>query len=361
VITFSFDPDRLGAWVRLARAARKDDPGWLPPNERTLRGQFERSHPNWSVNTHALILDPQGARCSVIVNPRLKDAVGTPVGQIGHFEATGRDPALRLLDQACRWLAERGCRQILGPMNGSTWHSYRFLTDGFAHPPFLLEPTNPPSYPTWWREAGFTPTAERYHSSEQDNHAVADALAGAVDQVSLRGYRVQPADCRDLEAVLKRVFELSSVAFAANAHFAPISWPEFRSLYDGIQRVLAPSLVHWVIAPDGGIVGFAFGLPDRAEAVRRMKGRGGLSGAWAFLSAPRPVRSVFKSMALLPEHQGAGVGKALFHRHAVEARALGLRKGVRALMAADSRSAATTRALHTITRRYALFARAVAA
>src|SRR5439155_7402764 len=108
----------------------------------------------------------------------------------------------------------------------------------------------------------------------------------------------------DLPAVLRRIYEISTVVFRPNPFYSDISWEEFAALYEGIERVVERSLSHWLIEPYGEIAGFGFGFPDRAGAVRRMRGREGVIAKLRYLTGPRPRRSVFKTMGILPEHQG---------------------------------------------------------
>ena len=349
----------IGKWNAIARRARASDHRWIAPSAASVEKQLAPGYPLWRRCEHALFVHADDARCSAIVNPRLAEADGTPYGQVGWFEAATEDGAGRVLDEACAWLRERGCRTALGPMNGSTWHSYRFAVgDAGGEPGFLLEPTNPPDYPVWWERHGFARHGVEYFSSVQDNTEAARTLATASAVADGKGYRVEAIDLAGLDAALRKIHEISLLVFRANPLFSEIDWEEFAALYDGIERVLEPRLVHWLRDPAGAIAGFGFGLPDRAEAVRRMRGESGLLAKLRYLTGPRARRSIFKSMGILPEHQGKGLASALFHRQAAESIALGMPTGIRALMAGGNRSFETGRDLHRVIRTYALFARA---
>lgn len=51
------------------------------------------------------------------------------VGRLGHLEAADGEAAVEFLRQTCAVLSQRGCNHVLGPMDGSTWQSYRCATD----------------------------------------------------------------------------------------------------------------------------------------------------------------------------------------------------------------------------------------
>jgi len=62
--------------------------------------------------------------------------------------------AQEVLQTAFTKLQSLGIQKVWGPMEFSTWNSYRFLVDG-GESPFFNEPWNPPEYPYWWQEMGF--------------------------------------------------------------------------------------------------------------------------------------------------------------------------------------------------------------
>ena len=67
--------------------------------------------------------------CHVVarVSPTLKDSTGQPIGTLGFFAAHNEpEIARQLLAKACDWLRERNCQTIIGPLDGDTWHQYRF-------------------------------------------------------------------------------------------------------------------------------------------------------------------------------------------------------------------------------------------
>ena len=68
---------------------------------------------------------------------------GTRTGTIGHYAATNESYGRSLLEHACRELAQQGCELAVGPMDGNTWRSYRFVTERGTARPFFLEPDNP--------------------------------------------------------------------------------------------------------------------------------------------------------------------------------------------------------------------------
>jgi hypothetical protein len=79
------------------------------------------------VHLVALAGEVPAARCSLWWGdpPPLP---GERVGVVGHYAAAGDHDARLLLAAACSTLRERGRTLAVGPMDGSTWHRYRFVT-----------------------------------------------------------------------------------------------------------------------------------------------------------------------------------------------------------------------------------------
>lgn len=275
------------------------------------------------------------------------------------FECTDDDSGRAVLDASVAWLRERGCTRAVGPMNGSTWHSYRFVVDWKDMTPLLLEPNNPLRYPALWEAHGWQRHPTPYFSTAHDNAAVVTALSTKHAHACAQGYRMEPVDVRALGSVLRTMYELSLQIFAGNAFYSHITWEEFAALYHGVESLLEPTLVSWLRAPDGAHAGFAFGLPDHAMAVARMRGDSGLWAKLRFLTAPRPVRNLVKTIGVVPAHRGQGLLHELYFSQAKAALAKGLATGVVTLMAGDNRSFTGGGAHQTIVREYALYTRAL--
>lgn len=100
------------------------------------------------------------ARCSLWWSD-VPQVPGQRVGIIGHYAASSSDVGTQLLQLVCAELAQQGCTLAIGPMDGNTYRSYRFVTERGSEPPFFLEPDNPDDWPEHFASTGFTPLAKR--------------------------------------------------------------------------------------------------------------------------------------------------------------------------------------------------------
>ncbi len=98
------------------------------------------------------------ARCSIWWRDTIK-VNGSCTGAIGHYAATDAAYGEAVLQHACRELKNRRCAIAVGPLDGNTWRSYRFITERGAAKPFFLEPDNPDEWPRYFGNVGFSTLA----------------------------------------------------------------------------------------------------------------------------------------------------------------------------------------------------------
>ncbi len=288
-------------------------------------------------DAHREVFDVDGAtaRCSLWWNntPRLD---GYRLGLIGHYAANSAEAARRLLAQSCRELAAHRCTLAVGPMDGSTWRQYRFVTDRGSEPPFFLEPENPPEWPQHFVESGFAPLAN-YHSSiihDLDEDNVKARRAG--DRLNRLGVKLRSLDLARWEEELKAIFEVSTASFSKGFLYQSCAEAEFLAQYQSIRPFLRPELV--LLANHGSrVVGFVFAIPD----VRQ----GAIDTA------------ILKTLAIVLDPAYAGLGGYLTQETHRVARQLGFRRMIHALMHEANPSVNISARYGKPFRRYTLFAR----
>jgi GNAT superfamily N-acetyltransferase len=287
------------------------------------RRELLRSQRAWV----AVVDDFPVARLVARRSPTLQDEQGRPLGLLGFFEAMegseGTEGALRLLAEGVRWLRETGTGQIVGPMDGDTWHRHRLSIGPFDDPPFLLEPYNPPYYPEIWEEAGFQVLAS-YFSKQVDLAAVIAHLQPRAAVARAAGYQLRRLAMGRFMEELRLLYRLSRTIFAGNFLYTEIPEEDFLALYAGSRGLLDPDLVLFARSPEGEDIGFLFAYPDRFQAVAAMRGSRGLFAKLRFLRHRGATDAVdFKTLGVLPEHRRAGVAALLMHEGHLRAQGKG--------------------------------------
>lgn len=281
------------------------------------------------------------ARCS-IWQQSLPEYQGSIPAVIGHFEAKDVDQGHLILEEACRWIKQQGSEHTVGPMNANTWNSYRLITQSNQRPPFFIEPSHPPFYVDSWKAAGFEPM-ENFHSTEMQPITDREPrLSNAIERQEAAGVRIRNLDLNRYETELKQIYKVASEAFAPNLFYTPIEENDFIELYLPYRDKLDPSLV-FIAEQNKQTVGFLFCLPDfnqrlRGESVDTL---------------------IFKTIAIYPRRELAGLGQWLMHLGHCRAAEIGCRSVIHALMTPESKVRNLGKDSFDIFRVYTLFKRSL--
>ncbi len=262
------------------------------------------------------------------VSPTLEDAEGKPIGMLGFFDAEDDRTAVSdTLGEAICWLKTEGCRTIIGPIDGDTWHAYRFNSGPFEERAFLGEPTNPEYYGSLWEQAGFE-LVESYHSLAIDNiEPVLPRLETQYRRALSLGFTFRALDLRDFDNELTILYGLSTASFKDNLFYDAISLDEFQKLYRPARSLLTSKSVWLALDPKGEPVGFLFCIIDFGRAVAAMEGKNNLWAKIKFLLNRKNANAVnFKSIAVVPEHRRSSVATALMYKGYEAALELGFRR-----------------------------------
>jgi hypothetical protein len=257
--------------------------------------------------------DSGRGRAAAMINSQLLDDAGRPIGLIGFFESDEReDTARRLLDEACEWLAKKGCAVVRGPVDFTTWHNYRFVVESSTSDWIPGEPYHHDYYPDLWRAAGMEEVGT-YSSNwlgEAEEHI--DRFAARAEECRKSGYSVRHIIAQtDLDAL----YTMSLDAFSSAWMYSPIERDEFAALYTPEQAAMVAPSSYISHSPEGEPVGFLYAFP-------------------LAIAGKAPV-SVCKTVAVVREHQDKRPYHLLMHTWFSEQLEAGCQTFVGALMHCD--------------------------
>lgn len=264
------------------------------------------------------------------------------VGVVGHYASATDDAAAAVLAAAEERLRNAGCTIAIGPMNGNTWRSYRFVVDGPAHAPFLLEPSNPKEWPAQFEHAGFSVLASYFSALNTDLSRPDPRLEAIAKSVVDAGVTIRCAKT-DLRAELTNIYAVSQIAFRQNFLYTEIPGHEFVAMYEPVLPVARPELV--LLAERAGrCVGYIFAIPDLAQRARG-----------------REIDTfIIKTVAVLPQ-EIRGLGTLLVARAQQAGYEQGYRNCIHALMFEDNISRKISNHYASVMRKYALFSKVLSA
>ena len=281
-------------------------------------------------------LTNSGAQCSLWIG-KTPPYQEHRLGLIGHYFASDATAGAALLRAACAELQRQRCTLAVGPMDGSTWQRYRFITERGGEPVFFLEPDNRDDWPLHFTSQGFVPLA-RYCSAITDRIQVNEPrIEHLAASLFSQGFSIRAIASDRFEEELSGIFTLALASFAGNFLYTPISEDEFLSQYRGIRTFIRPELT--LIAENRGeVAGFLFALPD----------------------PNRTDTFIVKTLAVHPRFRGRGLGSVLLLHVNRVACGLGFRRSIHALMHEENVSTHISERQAVVFRRYTLFARPLA-
>jgi len=265
------------------------------------------------------------------------------LGLIGHYAAFDSDSGRALLRHACEQLASKGCTMSVGPMDGSTWRHYRFITERGTEPPFFLEIDHPDDWPRHFISEGFTALANYASAVNSDLTRVDPRIPAIEARIAGMGIRIRHARPGKMDEELHRTYQVSLNSFRNNFLYTPLDEGEFLAQYRKVLPYVRAELVLLAERKDE-LVGFVFALTDLLQAKRG-----------------EPVdRFIMKSLAVVPECGSVGLGTLLMARSRETARDLGYKACVHAFMHESNRSQTMSNRTAKIIRRYTLFSKPLA-
>jgi GNAT superfamily N-acetyltransferase len=264
-------------------------------------------------------------------------------GLIGHVMATDRAIAHSLMLHACNQLRNMGCTEAIAPIDGNTWHPYRWVVETGIEPPFFLEPQNPDWIVEVAQDLGFSPIAT-YQSRLNTDLTQRDPSVPAVrSRLTQAGITLRPFAAERIEQELQAIYELSLLSFRQNFLYEAIAPAQFLTQYQALLPYLKSDLV-LMAEVDQALVGFAFALPDWNQAQR----------------SETIDTVILKTVAVHPARRYAGLGRWLVDEIQAIAHSLGYRRAIHALMQDDNRSKNLSQRHSTQwLRRYALLGRSL--
>ena len=313
------------AYLDLVRAPYVDNPCWVHPDVRMLKGLLRgRTLLAQRAEWRALIAEEDGkpvACLTALVHRSFEEKLGKKIGTIGFFEALGGHEVAvdQLFHDAERWLAARGATRIWGPMNGHIMYGFGCLENRYAEPPVVGTTYNRPEYPAhWWRQGyGHAPSFYSY-AIDLEREATRTAIDKALENPALArdpAIRIRPADLRAWRREVEVFIDLHNEAFADNWGDTPLSHEEIWELM-GLARFTTDPELFWIAEIAGRPVGLVLCMADLNEAFAHVRAEpASLKAGLALLRYGRKVRrgGLFV-IGVLADARGRGLASTLAAR-----------------------------------------------
>ena len=249
----------------------------------------------------------------------------------------------QLFNKIFEELKKEGIETIIGPLNGTTWNTYRYVTEKGNGKPFLLEPWNEDYSVSLFEKldfkhlAGYISTVMKGMNSDGRKN-----LDKKIEKLKKFDYykdiRVESAENKDLLKVLNKVYDLTVEAFKNNFLYSELEREIFLKMYMSYEDKIVKKFFKMLYLK-GELIGYVFGIPDYTEL--------GYKGKIDTI--------ILKTIAVSPEYNGKGMGYILINSLVEEAEKEGYENVIYALMHESNVSKNIGLLLGNILRRYTLF------
>jgi GNAT superfamily N-acetyltransferase len=243
------------------------------------------------------------AHIALILDKRL------PHGEalFGFLEVPNDIKTFRLMwDNLVKEARVKGASVLKGPVNGSIWHQYRCIKETDGSDFFKSELFSETYYYDFL--SSNKPISEIiYHSGYRERFdAILQVGQLAYDKLASAGFVIKEMESGSMEN-LQNIASISRTVFKNSWGYVELNQKEFFKLYS--SEKLAPEITKiYLLYKDGDIIGFCGVLKEDEFTL------------------------ICKTIALLPEYQGAGLGNALAFKVHLDAKKEGIKKIIYALI-----------------------------
>ena len=243
----------------------------------------------------------------------------------------------KLFNEVFEELKKEGIETIIGPLNGTTWNTYRYVTEKGSRRQFLLEPWNEDYSVSLFEKLGFKPLAgyistvmEGMDSDGRRN------LNKKIEKLKKFDYykdiTVKSAENEN------KVYDLTVEAFKNNFLYSKLEKEIFLKMYLSYEDKIIKKFFKMLYFKDE-LIGYVFGIPNYIEL--------GYKGKIDTI--------ILKTIAVSPEYNGKGMGYILINSLIEEAEKEGYENVIYALMHESNVSKNIGLLLGNMLRRYTLF------
>jgi len=245
--------------------------------------------------------------------------------------------AIFLLKTIVDDLRSEGYEYVVGPLNGSTWNSYR-VVEASENGPFFLDVVGKDWYSAQFKTCGFSCIAGYSSTETRSLNGNYERLEKFYRIFMQKGLRIRPLELNHFDEELNRIYQVVCESFKNSFLYSPIGFEEFRARYSKLLPFIDPQFA--LIAEDQEKAwGFVLALPDPTSLSEK--------------------RVVIKTLGIRPAVKVRGLGVVLTEMIHQKAAAENYSSVIHALMY-DQNVSSNILADNAVTiRRYTLFGKSL--
>ncbi|HEX2976505.1 MAG TPA: hypothetical protein VHO68_11275 [Bacteroidales bacterium] len=306
----------LKDFIYLPEKVHQNEPLWLPPIYMDEHLLFDREkNKSYKYADAIFLLAVRGnnvvGRIMGIINNRYNSLHNEKHGRFCFMECyDDREVFHALISRVEEWARSKGMSRIIGPLGFSDKDPQGFQIEGFDYPQFMTSPNNSPYMPEYLEQEGYEKKVDLVNylgKIPESFPLIYEKVLSRMEKTT--GYRIVEFNSKkELKPYIIRVLELMNQTFAEIYGFVPLNDNEKIEFANRYLPVLDPKFIKVVEVEGGELVGFAVGMPDFSNGIRRAKGRLFPFGIFRILSDSKKSRKLLMMLGgVKKEYRGKGL------------------------------------------------------
>lgn len=303
-------------FIYLPEKVHKNEPEWLPPIYMDERELYNKKKNKSYQYADALLLiayrdsKPVG-RIMGIVNNRYNNINNEQDGRFCFMECyDDKEVFHALLSVVEKWAKQKGMKKMIGPLGFSDKDPQGFQIEGFEYPQFMTSPNHSAYMSKLLESEGYEKKVDLVNYLGK----IPEKFPLIYEKVLARleknpDYRIVEFNSKkELKPYIIGVLELMNETFAEIYGFVPLNDKEKKDFAARYLPILDTKFVKIIENPAREIVGFAIGLPDFSNGIRKAKGRIFPFGLFKILADSKKSRKLLMMLGgVKKEYRGKGI------------------------------------------------------
>jgi hypothetical protein len=302
-------------FIYLPSKVHKSNPNWLPPiylDEWLLFD--EKKNKSYRYSDTVLYLASRDnkvvGRIMGIINKRYNDIHKEQHGRFCFMECyEDEEVCHELIEKVEKWAREKGMTKLVGPLAFSDKDPQGFQIEGFNYPKFIVCPTNDPYLPRMIDREGYKKYIDLVNYIARIPDELPQAYKNILSRVSENSqFKVVEFNSKkELKPYLFPILDLMNQTFLEIYGFVPLNDHEKKEFIDRYLMILDPKFIK-VVENSDGLIGFAGGIRDISEGVRKARGKILPFGLFRILrEAKRSKKLLMLLGGVKKEYRGKGI------------------------------------------------------
>jgi hypothetical protein len=267
-------------FIYLPSEVHKSNPNWLPPiylDELELFNKKKNKSYLYSDTVLYLAYRDKKVvgRIMGIINKRYNAIHNEQHGRFCFLECyEDREVVHALIIEVENWASERGMIKLVGPLAFSDKDPQGFQIEGFEYPKFIVCPTNDIYLPEMISREGYEKKRDLVNYLAKIPDELPPVYKNILPRVfENREYKVVEFNSRkELRPYLYPILELMNQTFLEIYGFVPLNDQEMKEFVARYIMILDPKFIK-VVENHDGLIGFAGGIRDISEGIRKARGK----------------------------------------------------------------------------------------